>query len=378
MGHFDNELKPAVAIPPGETIVAELEARGWTQVQLAEIMQRPLATINEIIKAKKAITPETAKDLAAAFGTSAELWLNLESQYRLALVEEKEDTRTAGIERRARLYDLAPISELRKRGWMSWKSTTVEDIEAAVCSFFGASTIAEAIQQRPTFAHFRHSQARGPDEAAKNAWVRRVQILAEDAPAKSFDLSFLRDAVPDLVAASATAKGISRVPDILRDAGIRFVILGHLPRTYVDGVYLSNSNAPIIALSLRYDRVDSFWFTLLHEIGHIILGHSDSLDCTEQDCPVSVSDEEAAANLFAVDRLIPPDAYGAFVRETAPYFGKNEVQKFASRIDRHPAIVLGRLQKDGKVGYAHLRALLERASPHLGLTRSLEMGERLA
>ena len=89
---------PAETFPPGEFVKDELEARGWTQADLAEIMGRPVQAISEIIAGKKAVTPETAQGLAAAFGTSAELWLNLESAYRLS--RTRQDTEE--VERRAR------------------------------------------------------------------------------------------------------------------------------------------------------------------------------------------------------------------------------------------------------------------------------------
>jgi addiction module HigA family antidote len=75
--------RPARAIAPRRILTRELEARGWTQKDLARIMGRPTQAINEIIKGAKQITPETALELAEAFGTSAELWTNLEAQYRL-------------------------------------------------------------------------------------------------------------------------------------------------------------------------------------------------------------------------------------------------------------------------------------------------------
>jgi HTH-type transcriptional regulator/antitoxin HigA len=78
--------KPAQVFPPGEFIREELEARGWTQTDLARIIGRPLQAVNAIINCKKEITAQTAVSLAAAFGTSPEVWLNLESAYRLAQV----------------------------------------------------------------------------------------------------------------------------------------------------------------------------------------------------------------------------------------------------------------------------------------------------
>jgi len=77
-------FKPAEVFSPGEILADELEARGWTQAKLAKILGRPLQTVNAIINGKKQITPQTALELSAALGTSAELWLNMEMTYRLA------------------------------------------------------------------------------------------------------------------------------------------------------------------------------------------------------------------------------------------------------------------------------------------------------
>jgi HTH-type transcriptional regulator/antitoxin HigA len=88
----------AEVLPPGDLIREELNARGWTQRDLAEIVGRPIQAINAVVNAKKEVTPETAVALGAAFGTSPEFWLNLESAYRLSRVGPPDPT----IEARAR------------------------------------------------------------------------------------------------------------------------------------------------------------------------------------------------------------------------------------------------------------------------------------
>ena len=92
-----NARIPAEVFAPGEFLSEELEARGWSQTELAEILARPPRLINEIIAGKRAITPETAKGLAAAFGTSPQFWMNLETSYQLskAQIAEKEVSRRA-------------------------------------------------------------------------------------------------------------------------------------------------------------------------------------------------------------------------------------------------------------------------------------------
>lgn len=81
------ERVPAEVFPPGDFLREELGARGWSQVGFAEIIGRPLRTVNEIIKGKRGISPATAKELAAALGTSAEVWMNLETTYGLQNTE---------------------------------------------------------------------------------------------------------------------------------------------------------------------------------------------------------------------------------------------------------------------------------------------------
>src|SRR5262245_47961913 len=102
------------AFAPGEYIREELDARGWSQLDLADILGRPPQAVNEIINGKRSITPDTARGLGEAFGTSAQLWMNLESAYQLARL----DYPAGAIQRKAKLYQFAPVSELQKRGWI--------------------------------------------------------------------------------------------------------------------------------------------------------------------------------------------------------------------------------------------------------------------
>jgi len=90
-----NEFIPPIAIHPGEILQEELEARNWTQKHLAELMNRPIQLVNNIINGRSGISSETALDLAAIFGTSAQFWMNLDSSYRLTLARQKREQKLA-------------------------------------------------------------------------------------------------------------------------------------------------------------------------------------------------------------------------------------------------------------------------------------------
>ena len=110
---------PAEAFPPGEFLRDELEARGWSQAEFATIISRPAKLVGEVINNKRGITPETAMDFAAALGTGAQSWLNLDSTYQLfkASLEERSE-RDELIARKAKLHSKYPIPELLKNGWI--------------------------------------------------------------------------------------------------------------------------------------------------------------------------------------------------------------------------------------------------------------------
>jgi len=354
---MSTDLRPARVAPPGRIIKRELDARGWTQKDLAEIMGRPPQAVSEIVQGRKQITPETALQLAAAFGTSPELWINLETNYRLYQAREEHDK--AEIARKSRLYSLAPISELTKRAWIR-DAGSVEELEQEICAFL---EIDSPNQQPRLTASFRHTQAQEPEVNAQVAWVRRVEHLASAQNVGEFDRVQIQAALPDLLACTSEAEDVARVPALLQSLGIHFVIVPHLPYTYLDGAAFTFAGHPVTALTLRHDRIDSFWFTLLHELAHIVAGHEglylDNLD--ERDG----SDVEAEANQLAQDWLIDPKAFAEFVAATRPYFSGAKITAFAQSQERHPGIVLGRLHYEGLVPYKNLRTLLVKVKPRL-------------
>jgi len=343
---------------PGRIIRRELEARGWSQNDLAEVMERPPQAISQIVQERKQITPETALQLAAAFGTSEEFWINLETRYQLHRKRQESDQ--TEIIRRSKLYSIAPVTELLRRHWIG-VADSIDELEQRVCHFLEITSLDE---QPALVANFRQAGQREPEIVAQVAWVQRVKCLTRDQTVADFDLERAKSALPALLALASKEENVAQVPSFLKSMGIRFVIVPHLPHTYLDGAALLFNGHPIVALTLRYNRIDSFWFTLLHEIAHILARHPakmylDNLD--EQD----KNDIEAEANQMARNWLIDPGLLSNFTHATKPYFSRAKILAFAQRINRHPGIVLGRLQYEQLVPYENLRTLLVKIQPYL-------------
>jgi len=364
---MSEKLRPFRPIKPGEILKEELEARGWTQSDLAEVLGRPIQVVNEIIRGKKAIIPATAVELSRAFDTSPEFWLNLEAAYRLDLLHH-EGGNNDEIARRAKVYSLAPIKELAKRGWIS-KTSDLDIIEGEVLRLLEI----KSVEDRPMLAlAARKSDPYGEYSPAQIAWACRARQLARRQKVKAFDRRGFNAGVPKLARLSIEDEGIEQVPKALADLGVRLVVVDHLPQTYIDGAaFWLDAKSPVVALSLRYDRIDYFWFTLMHELAHIRrngkhTGHLDDnlvgpLAQAREDKPK----DEQEADDQACDWLLPHDDVLLFVSTTKPYFSKAAILEFANAAGVHPGIVVGRLQHLKEIPYSHSRGMLVKVRKRL-------------
>ena len=349
---MDDNLMPARAVPPGRILRRELDARGWSQKDLAEILGRPAQAITEIVHGTKQITPETAVALGAAFGSSPEFWSNLEANYRLALAQQQPSSADE-VTRKARLYDWVPVGELVKRGWLS-AGETVADLERAVCSFLAVENVGD---EPELVVNLRHSLQDGSERAAQRAWVKRVEQLSGTQSVGPFDPKRLVSSIPELLREAATAPGVGRVPLLLGTLGIRFVVVPHLARTKLDGAAAFTARGPVVALTMRFDRIDHFWFTLLHELAHLALEHRGGhLDGDLDDGTIDA--EETEANELAASWLLSEEEIRAWLAKHRGKLSKASIGAFAEEHRLHPGIVVGRLQHLKHAPYTHFRTTL--------------------
>lgn len=340
MGLFDTDRKVAEAFSPGEYIQDELEARGWMQSDLADILGRNPATISQIISGRQPINPTLAKQLGAAFGTSAQVWMNLQSAYELWREQHAD---TDKVERKSKLYALAPVKELIKRHWIE-PSESIDVLEHNVCEFLEIADV--GAQPSIGYAARKSGTSQTPSPALI-AWLKQAKRGAQIVPAQRYSDKKLSDVLPKLRALMQTADGVRDVPKVLAEAGVRFVVVEHLPQTRVDGATFWLENSPVIVMSLRYDRLDNFWHTLLHEIDHVLHGEGKSAPCIDELVEgetISRSPEEQRCETFAATFSIPREELDSFIMRVRPYFTPEKATGFALRMKVHPAIAAGQIR----------------------------------
>jgi HTH-type transcriptional regulator / antitoxin HigA len=353
-------IRPAEAFPPGEFLREELEERGWSQADFAAITGKDTRTINEVINGKRTVTPETAIAFAKALETSAELWLNLESQYQLwrATAHANEDD---AIARRARLFQY-PIREMSRRGWVD-DSASLPILEQQLMEFFYVVSLNEV-------PHLEHVAKRSGDAEltpVQLAWMFRARHLAQILKVEAFTPTKLKAAIASLSSLRQSPEEIRQVSRILAAAGVRYVIVEGLPGNKIDGVcfWLTN-NEPVIAMSIRFDRVDNFWFVLRHEIEHVLRGDGKGRKLVdvypdvdlEATSTGSLSATERAANEAAAEFCVSQERLEDFVHRVGPYYAAKKIEAFAHTIGVHPGLVVGQLHRRQEIPHKNLRKLL--------------------
>jgi len=338
----DLEYAPDYAVPPGETLLETIDALGMTQADLAARTGRTLKTINEIIKGKAPIRPETALQLERVLGIPASFWNNRDCNYREALARLEEKDR---LKSQVRWLRELPVRPMVKLGWIRGFKDKVRQLQELL-NFFG---VASPDQWRELWGGrevaFRKSPAFESNPGAVAAWLRKGEVDANRLRCAPYDESKFRAALHKIRALTVETPEIfhSALVRLCAAAGVAVIFTPELPGTRVSGAtrWLSPEKA-LIQLSLRYKTNDHLWFTFFHEAGHILL-HGKRDVFLETD---TIDDgKEKEANRFASNVLIPPGEYHKFIERGT----KNEsgIIHFAERLGIAPGIVVGRLQHDG-------------------------------
>ncbi len=336
------ERTPAEAFPPGEYLRDELEARNWTQQEFAEIIGRPTRLVNEIIAGKRGITPSTAKEIAAALGTSATFWMNLDAAYQLFRAAPAPER----IGNEARLREKFPVREIVRRGWIE-RSQNPAVLGKRIMSFYEISDLDETPELAHAAKRTEYSDERNP---LQEAWLYRVRHMAKGLNVPEYSEQKFRAALKELRTFTAAVDEVRHVPRLLAECGVRYVIVEPLPGSKIDGVCMWLDDArPVIGMSLRFDRIDNFWFVLRHEIEHVLRRDGRDVPVVDANMENTVDEgappEEVHANSAAAEFCVPQEKLQDFINRVDPIYSRERLIGFARLLDVHPGIVAGQLRR---------------------------------
>jgi len=332
-------------IPSGEYLAEVLAVKRMAQAELARRIGRPIQAVNEIIKGEKAITPATALQLERALDVPAHIWTGLETRYQLikARLEEKKQLPKESVYLRRipykQLADLDCVEKARD------KEHKIRELHR----FYGVSSLANLPGIKAYEASFRCGGAREATSYALAAWIRCAELRAAEAPAETFDKGKLRRSLSDIRALSTKdpAEFMPELRRILERCGVVLVLLPHFPKTYAQGAtFWARPDKAILAMSIRGKWADIFWFSLFHELGHILLHKKRTFIDTRKISP-KLARQEKEADDFAANSLIGAGPFEDFVLKAD--FSEEAIEAFAGEVGVSAGIVIGRLQHEGRL-----------------------------
>lgn len=345
-------LTPAEYPTPGQYIQALLAKRGWSQRVLAIVLDMDETSVNRLVADKRPVDAPMALLLGEVFSVRPEKFLQLQRRFDLAkarIMVRPDPQRTT----RASVFGELPISEMIKRGWLPDADDVrdVPKVEAALKRFFAAKTLDE-IERLPHAA--KKTDADSPATLPQLAWLYRVREIAGEMLVPRYSHEAVREAVKKLHRLLSAPEEARKVPRILAESGIRFAIVESLSGAKIDGVsFWLNPKSPVIGLTMRFDRIDNFWFVLRHELEHILHRHGreagrDMLDVNLEGKRAGtgpdIEEEERIANEAAQNFCVPEEMMDSFIIRKNPFFAERDILGFAKTIQVHPGLVAGQLQ----------------------------------
>ena len=337
------EFENKIAFHPGYYIKEYIEEIGLTQEDFANRLGTTPKNISYIIRGEQSISMDIANKLSRMSGTSVKYWLNLQNEYDTIVFEIKN---LQEINEEREVFKSLKYSYFRDNFNLPDVPGKIDEQIKYVREFLNVSSLT-VFKKKDMYVNFRKADLNQTEINTIKANIM-VQIAA-NISLKEVDIpkydkkSFLKAIEYALTLTKDHKEFYKIIKKEFYKCGVDLIVLPNLLGSKINGASKKIGDHVMLMVNDRNSNSDSFWFTLFHEIGHIINGDFGISFEKEE------GKEEENANKFAEDKLIPSKDYVQFIEKRD--FTLESLINFANTIDRDPGIVLGRLQKDKLICY---------------------------
>ncbi len=350
------EFEKISAFHPGYYISDLIHDLEMTQEEFAKRLNITPKNLSDLINGKASISESIAKNLSLMLGTSVAVWLDLQKKYDQKVIEIKKLQAQRDEEVDLALIDYSYFVRL---GVVDALKNKAEQI-SALFKYFAISSF--SVFKKPDFlVQFRQTHCIDDKVILNsNAWVQTVINLGKQIETQPYSEKRLKEYLPKIreMTLQAPSAFLPQLSQILAECGVAFVLIPSLKNSGVYGATKwINKDKVILGITDRGKKADIFWFSLLHELGHVFQ-KKITKTLVNFEANGFVEDDEKEADQFAKDLLIPQKDYASFVAES--FFSEQKIRDFASSIKIHPGIVVGRLQKEELLPYTHLNMLKQK------------------
>lgn len=328
------------AVPPGETIKEQLEIRNMSQKEFALRMGFTEKHISKLLNGDTSLTPNTAIKLESVLGVPASYWSRLEASYREKLLKVEEEN---SLEEELKIAKQFPYQTMQKLTWVpkviSSKTEIPKEKLFNLRKFFEVSSL--KLLQKHELSRYacRRLVITDKSDISLMVFAQKVKLESRKYKANTIKISSIEKSIKDIRELTLLTPEIfiNKLKQILYNCGIIFILLPHIQESHLNGISFIDGKKVIIGVSDIGKYADIFWFSIFHEMAHIIFNDIYKQDGTTQE-------DEIRADNWAKDNLIPIDDFNRFIHENK--FEEKNILEFSNDIKIHPGIVLGRLQKE--------------------------------
>lgn len=349
---FENATLPDYEVDPIEAIKLRMDQLGLKDKDLVDYFGSR-SRVSEVLSGKRALTVPMIKNIEEGLGIPASILVG------------------SSVEKRSKRWSSKTLTIMAQRGYFGQNHTDLEpkkilDMGLLKTLFSGQSPASTALLRQTNYRDISNID-KYHMEAWTNKVLREARQIISDSNVATYDKNNLsEERLSELFKLSSRPNGVNEVISALRELGVIVIIEPHLPSTRLDGATLFTDDNVVIGLTIRFDRLDNFWFTLAHELAHAYL-HSESAYSAFFDQLFNEGTEtsqlENEADVLAGELLIPTDTW-----KTSPLrYGSTPtlVKIFANKIGVHPSVVAGRIRHDSKDWSMHSDIVNDEKVRHL-------------
>lgn len=335
------EYNDKIAFHPGYYLKEIVDESGLTQKDFAKRLGTTPKNLSILIRGEQSLSIDIASKLSRMLGTTITFWLALQQAYDEKVGEFLSEEE---LKREREVFKLIDYKYFRENFGLPNLPRKVDEQIKCVREFLSVSSLT-VLEKRNLAVNFRSYTEDLTKSNVVNAntmvQIAINQALKTETP--KYNKKKFEEAVSFALTQTKNHEGfLPAVKTAFRKAGVALVVLPNLKNSGINGATKKLDGKVMLMVNVRRHYADTFWFTLFHEIGHILNG---DLGITFQD------ESEDEADLYAQRALIPQEKYEKFVSQH-PCLDEDTITRFAESIDQDPGIVLGRLMKDKKVAYS--------------------------
>jgi addiction module HigA family antidote len=353
-----NQYTPDIVFHPAATLKEKLEEMGMSIKEFALRSGKPEQTIIAIFKEDSSITPEMAVLFENVIQIPAQFWINKQARYNEYIARKKHKEAIADAEDWTKEF---PYSEMAQYNWVPATRNTGERT-IHLLNYFGIAShraweklYIESKLKVAAYTSLKHTH----QPHAISAWLRQGELQAKQIESPDFDVKKLKSNIPAMrqLMAWQPVTFFDQLQALCLQSGVKLLFTPKLPKVPLSGSTRWLNDTPLIQLTARYKKNDSFWFTFFHELGHIILHGKKYISLENVDFGAADPEKENEAHMFAVSHTFTQEQE-LEVLQKQPLHEKDIIE-FSKKFNTHPAIIIGRLQHDGHIPYSIGRQFME-------------------